>query len=70
VGFFRKGGQEAAMTDQEPRWDKIKEAKWRIENGYYDMPFVLKESIDALFESVLNEPEETPHEDEQRTQDP
>ncbi len=60
----------------QPRWDKIKEARWRIANGYYNMPFVVEEAVDRIISTDVSpsssspSPSETPHEDEQQNQDP
>ena len=34
--------------ENEPRMDKVEEARWRIAAGYYDLPDVLEEVADRL----------------------
>lgn len=37
------------MAEQnDVRWDRIEEAKWRIKTGYYDLPDVVEEVVDRL----------------------
>jgi len=37
---------------QEPRMDKVEEARWRIKHGFYDMPEVIEEAVDKLIEKI------------------
>ena len=40
---------------EEPRMDKVEEAKWRIANGYYEMDFVWEEALERLAEALRKE---------------
>ena len=37
---------------EEPREDRVEEAKWRIRTGYYDLPEILEEFVDQLIQEL------------------
>lgn len=40
------------MSPDDPRMDKVEEARWRVANGYYDLPDVLEESVERILRSL------------------
>jgi len=43
--------------DEEPRMDKVEEARWRIANGYYEMDWVVEEALASFLRCAFRNAE-------------